>query len=75
MNATKMTGYQVRTPNTVEDTGLDSAVFATRAEAEHALAVLASSRDLAPATLELCGVVSVVGAPTTTFRAWNESGW
>jgi hypothetical protein len=69
------TSYQVRTPNTVENTGLDSAIFASRDEAEQALAVLASARDIAASDLGRCSVVTTTEPANTSFAAWNEKGW
>ncbi|OHB81783.1 MAG: hypothetical protein A2W31_06555 [Planctomycetes bacterium RBG_16_64_10] len=53
-----------------ENTGLDSAVFGTEAEAREAAEIVNEARGGAEAE-----VVSTDLAVNTTLAAWNEAGW
>lgn len=75
MSNTANTGFVVRTPDSVENTGLDSAVFATSEEADRAMRVLFDNRVLTYKQMAACCVAEVQLPPNTTFNAWNEAGW
>lgn len=64
--------YEVRVPNHVENTGLDSSRFPTAVDAEQAITVLRDMPDYAEVAAE---VYACNEAPNTTFERWNSAGW
>jgi hypothetical protein len=63
-------GYRVVVPNNLENSGLDTAVFATHEEAESALECLRGV--YSDHKVARCEVVRADKEPNTTFAQWSR---
>lgn len=66
------TAFRVAIVNSVENTGLDCAVFSSRDEAEMAAEMV---REWYEIEQTACDVVATIAPATTTFERWCEASW
>lgn len=67
-----MKNYEVRLANRIENSGLDSEVFATKLEAQRAAKIVTEMYSAKPYEVGVCETSKPV---TITFAEWNSKGW
>jgi len=66
------TTFRVAIVNSIENTGLDCAVFGSRDEAEMAAEMV---REWFDCSENSCDVIATIAPATTTFERWCEANW